>query len=824
MENSKSRSSSPALPRENVSPSSSGQIETLTEEQHALINSIGNKQLASRLHKRTLKIFTREERLDAIEFYRTHVHINPQTGEEHNISVASASEVLHISTSTLEKWINEETKITAMKCGNSRDDGGRYLSAAPMSERFASGHYPFLRLTPEQLSAKKYIQGKDLYKVHPITHPVPFISIEGGRRGKIKSFADAYKFLGQAEGTSHPGHPREPGLGSEIRLRQPINEAAAPPCLESSSGHSLKYENPTIQKVNSLLYHLAPDYSLRQPGLGRCTPCYKELGACVSVICEHLVTASDKLESAIPVRIGFDYDEPFEGAPPHWAIKLLHRTKFNILLPLSLCLRGSVKQEVVPDTLLLQGWTTDYEILKCRTRKRQRNEDREHAIRYSQEFYRKSEPIFEKFRLVPVLYIEDIEMLFLKSQSWRPRRFSPTWTLYSTVLHSSYRSGDTLTPIYGKYTDIGLIVDAIVTKAPQVSFSAPAVRPFQLVSLDHFSLIPQVSENTVLSQFSKHLEISDTPPSGELKLEYIEETLAQDAQTTCKREFRKKLVHALKLSVRKSLEHINGKKRCLYYTCPESQEAPVSYYCRHHSEALVNYVMDPVEPLDQLAYHVQKREVNITDETQDSLRQLKILHERPEKTWILDFEYISLPKRYSPIPLQLAIRQLDGKLLYQGNIDYGLSMKEFMDATSSYVSAKHGMMGTLFLRCYGGLNTNGETSHQVRDQIITVCGYNPKDTKILSWFAAQDMQCFLRILAGGNELVQEKVSHEGHDNFQTINIGLLCRKLFPGLPSTTLQSVHEFMGASEGYCGEYHTAVYDTKAMAAIVKALVQLL
>lgn len=465
----------------------------------------------------------------------------------------------------------------------------------------------------------------------------------------------------------------------------------------------------------------------------------------------------------------------------------------------------------------------DYEMLKCKTRKRQRNEERENAIRYSQEFYRKSLPIFEKFRLSPVLYIEDVEMLFLGSQSWRPRRFSPTWTLYSAILHSSYRSGDTLTPIYGKYTDIESFVDFMVTKAPQVSFSAPAVQAFQLVSLDHFSLIPQVSENAVLSQFSKHLEVSDTRPGRGLRLEFIEETLKQDARTTREREFRKKLVHALKLSVRKSLEYINGEKRCLYYTCPEPQEVPVSYYCRHHSGSLINYVMNPAEPINPPEYREQEREINITDQTRDILQQLKLLYERPEKTWILDFEYISMPKRYSPIPLQLAIRQLDGKLLYQGNIDYGLSMKEFMDATSSYVSDKHGMMGTLFLRCYGGLNTNGETSLQVRDQIIKVCSYNPDDIKILSWFAAQDMQCFLKILTGSNELVQDKISHQGHENFQTINIGTLCGKLFPGLLSTTLQSVHEFLSGGEGSRGEYHTASYDTEAMATIVKALVQL-
>lgn len=163
---SKSRSSSPALLEERDSPSSSSLGGTLTETQQELIDSIGNKQLASRVHKRTLKIFTREERLEAIEFYRTHVHINPQSGEEHNLSIASASEALHISDSTLDRWVKEETKITSMRHGNSRNDGGRYASAT-VSERFKSGNYPFLRLTPEQLSTKGYVKGKDFYKVSP---------------------------------------------------------------------------------------------------------------------------------------------------------------------------------------------------------------------------------------------------------------------------------------------------------------------------------------------------------------------------------------------------------------------------------------------------------------------------------------------------------------------------------------------------------------------------------------------------------------------------------------------------------------------------------
>lgn len=130
---------------------------------------------------------------------------------------------------------------------------------------------------------------------------MPFISIEGGRRGKIQSFADAYKFLGHAEDTLHPGHPDEPAFDSEIPFQKSTIEAGAP-CLELSPEHSLRNENPTVQKVNSLLYRLAPDYSLRQLDLGRCTPCYDQLGACVSLVCENLVAASNKVGYKSPMQ------------------------------------------------------------------------------------------------------------------------------------------------------------------------------------------------------------------------------------------------------------------------------------------------------------------------------------------------------------------------------------------------------------------------------------------------------------------------------------------------------------------------------------------
>ncbi|KAE8324511.1 hypothetical protein BDV39DRAFT_217048 [Aspergillus sergii] len=594
----------------------SGQVETLAEQQKALIDSIGNTQKASRFQDRTFKVFPREDRLDTIEFYRTHVYIDPQTGEEHNISVASASEALYISKSTLEGWIKNENKITAMNRGSARDDGSRYSSAVPI-------------------------------QLHRITHPVPFIGIEGGR-------------------------------------------ACCPVCRKFV-GVKPKNESPAVQKVNSLLYNFAPDYSLRQPGLRGCPPCYKELGACVSAICEHLVTSRDKV-----------------GAPSHWAIQLLLGKKVDILLPLSLCQRGSVKHGLVPDTLLLQGWTIDYDMLK-----------------YTPDFYRKSKPIFENFRLTPVLYIEDVEIPFTQDSDtsrprpWRPRRFSPIWILYSIILHSGYHGEGAITLIYGKYTDIGSIINAIIIQALQVYFSA------------------LISKIKLLSQFSEQLEIYETSPDQKYNLEFIEE-IFETAKTDSELKCHKNLVDGLK----------DAQMNLKYIHCNQN----LYYYCCHCSE-----------------------DINITDKTRNSLQHLKILYKMPKKIWFIDFAFILLQGNYSPILLQLAIRQLDGKCY----------------VISKYSPIKYRNMKKLFRACYKGHKAKGKTSLQVRDQIVEECAYDAEDTQILSWLSSQDMQCYSRSWQG----------------VMNVNIGYLCQKLFPGL-------------TSKGSCEEYYTASYDTEAMAEIVQVL----
>lgn len=107
------------------------------------------------------------------------------------------------------------------------------------------------------------------------------------------------------------------------------------------------------------------------------------------------------------------------------------------------------------------------------------------------------------------------------------------------------------------------------------------------------------------------------------------------------------------------------------------------------------------------------------------------MYSKPEKAWVMDFEFINLFHQYSLIPLQVAIRQIDGKLLYSRNVDYQLSMQEYIDTASLYVSQKHGIMGTIFLRCYKRLQINGESPLAISNHIRNVCGYD-EEVQLLS--------------------------------------------------------------------------------------------
>jgi hypothetical protein len=216
----------------------------------------------------------------------------------------------------------------------------------------------------------------------------------------------------------------------------------------------------------------------------------------------------------------------------------------------------------------------------------------------------------------------------------------------------------------------------------------------------------------------------------------------------------------------------------------------------------------------------------LTKDVESDLRILKDNYSsNPRNTWIIDFEYITLTRGASIIPVQFAIRQLNGDLLLANNVEYDLTLVQFLDRIGSVQDPKK-HMGSIFTRCYNSLRTNGLKPSQIRNEIIRL-GYDPNNTKILSWYSSLDMQCFERLLSKGNDLVVSKHSHLSCSNFQGMHLGMLCKQLLPrSWPSMTLQVVHSSLLASRGQTVDdqfYHTAVNDTKAVTDIIQVIISL-
>ncbi|KAF9885882.1 hypothetical protein FE257_012262 [Aspergillus nanangensis] len=469
-------------------------------------------------------------------------------------------------------------------------------------------------------------------------------------------------------------------------------------------------ERITAQSIDARLYSIAPNYDVRRVDAQGQQACYPELRTCVALICQQMLAASQQLECAFPMRVGLDYDEPYPGAPQHWAIKLIFTSGQEILLPVSISLKGSVRNDVAPDTLYLQGWTIDHAMLKCTGRTRANTDTKGKSIRKMNQFYQRSLPIFEKFRLSPVLYISDVDMLFLPTE----------------VIHSSYRYANPLSPVYGTFTDIFLVVDEILDKAPRVVFTIQPERPFQLVKLEEFKLEHEAHEDMIISESLHH------PTGNGLTLKDIEDYFHDEgAVPALKKDYRSRLRHALKLGIQKGFDIVDKRRRCLFFTCPHLPEFQTTYYCRYHSAAIIRHALkEPDLPLVNMSVSAfSKPEALITEKSRHVLEKLKAMYSKPEMVWIMDFEYISMPGNLSPIPLQLAIRNIDGGLVYSANVDYGLSMEDLMEQLSK-------MMGTLFLRCYNALETNGQKISAIRRDIFNNCGYTKNNIQLLSWLAS----------------------------------------------------------------------------------------
>ncbi|OJZ83217.1 hypothetical protein ASPFODRAFT_49861 [Aspergillus luchuensis CBS 106.47] len=262
--------------------------------------------------------------------------------------------------------------------------------------------------------------------------------------------------------------------------------------------------------------------------------------------------------------------------------------------------------------------------------------------------------------------------------------------------------------------------------------------------------------------------------------------------------------------------------KCCFMSCPRPQDA-LSKYCDTHSTALIEYVATHKSWLPTTVEWTPCP----TPDTKIELQLLKDWHTHsPKDVWIVDFEFVTVGGTASPIPVQLAIRQIDGVLLLETNVDYCLSFDEFSENIGPLRTERY-LVPQILQRCYGsGPRTNGLAPTEIRARIYDL-GYDPGKTKILSWFSVQDMQCFQRILLQGNDVIVPKEGHQTCKNFQEVDLGMLCKRLLPhSWPSLKLVTVHGSIMAKQGQRVDsdlYHNASGDTAAVVDIVKELLSL-
>ncbi|KAL9105827.1 MAG: hypothetical protein Q9227_009059 [Pyrenula ochraceoflavens] len=204
------------------------------------------------------------------------------------------------------------------------------------------------------------------------------------------------------------------------------------------------------------------------------------------------------------------------------------------------------------------------------------------------------------------------------------------------------------------------------------------------------------------------------------------------------------------------------------------------------------------------------------------LRLAMLYFDFPDQTLLVDFEFFSLSHEREHIPLQISVRRLTGDTIIGDNIDHQMTaddmyeeIRPYMNARSARESAKdcrRAAFYACFEKAYGDSSTHGYTLSEIREDLLRA-GYTD-DYTILSWACTNDIAMLNKIMAGDDELV-----FHSRPAKNLIDIHALCKHLLK-LPNYQLSTVHQALcDVPPNF--QYHSAIFDTWALAGIVSALV---
>jgi hypothetical protein len=506
------------------------------------------------------------------------------------------------------------------------------------------------------------------------------------------------------------------------------------------------------------------------------------------------------------------------------------------LLPLALSLLGHQSNNGSDkNTQYLQGWTIDHGFVL-----RPEGLETEPRLKY----YKELEDIVAVFQFAPVLHIKDVDLLFKRPKTgWRARRYARVWTLYLGPIHANYQSRAYYSPVIGVFSSIDALLKCVQERGTQVSLKDPIPeKPFELIRLCQISLERRQHQDEQYLEMTQSLINGLRPNSQKPIMTGVETSQVADVslkpaskhndskareQYIAGKKRRQQERAGLVSSLQAQCRFVDGKPKCELPSCPLPGQRPSSNFCIHHTEKLLEHL----ETSKQGQLRIEKWQLSSDRLDMDGRNDLQALKElytkRPNRTWIIDFEFVTLGGILSAIPLQLAIRTIDGRLLLADNVEYNLNL-EGLVARIAAIGGVRQSLSSFISRCYSGPRTNGKTPRELKNIIVKKLKYDKNEVTILSWFSVQDMQCFQRIVnAEDDELIVPRQSHLACANFQTIKLSLLLKALLPpAWPSLQLGVVHTGLLHSQRRKPrrqDYHTAEYDTEAVADLVKEIVGL-
>ncbi|KAF3399032.1 hypothetical protein DPV78_007134 [Talaromyces pinophilus] len=207
-----------------------------------------------------------------------------------------------------------------------------------------------------------------------------------------------------------------------------------------------------------------------------------------------------------------------------------------------------------------------------------------------------------------------------------------------------------MTPLYGRYTDLRLLIQKVYEKCPRATIAPnQSKEPFGVLRFSSFTL---------------HSTPVESP-----RLKTLQTLMHSNDALTANPDILAPFVLSGE-GTNQGWQFVDDERRCGFISCVEKPNSNSSRYCEYHATEIIRCI-DALP--DQVPVKLPSNflgEPQVTEGTRAQLNLLKEWFKEPSKTLLIDFEFIQMLDDRSPIPFQMSIRQLDGKAVLECNVQH----------------------------------------------------------------------------------------------------------------------------------------------------------